>query len=209
MEFTEYDKYCEDFLNNSRLNTSTNARAYICFSGKIGEDKWYIQLFHWLLKTVQKSWITHVCIVGKDFSGDFFCMESTKPVVQINDFKWFKLPYHQGEIYQLKEIHQNEHIDILKELSRKYLGKKYGYLQLIGILFVKLFSWLGFKKNIFGMDRNEQVCSELSDLYMRETIYSEMFKDIDPDLSTPKQLYDIIKELELQNKAKLVSTQGF
>lgn len=209
MEFTKYDQCCEDFLDTTKLNNSENATAYICFSGKISEDVWYINLFHWILKRFQKSWMTHVCIVGKDYSGDFFCMESTKPCVQINDFKWFKIPYHQGEIYQLTEINQKNHIDILTELSKKYLGKKYGYLQLIGILIVGLFGWMGIKKNIFGMGRNEQVCSELSTLYMKQTIYSEMFKDIDPDLSTPKQLYDIIKILEKENKAKLVSIIGF
>lgn len=207
MKFTKYTKELEQILNDA-ITHNFSESAYICFSGKIEEYIWYKKVFHKILKWLDKSWITHVSIVFKDKNNKWLCLESTYPVTQINDFGWFKLPYHQGQIYKLMEIEQREHLEIIRKLCKKYLGKKYGIWQLIGAFFVRIgLTWF----NWFNRDDKIQVCSELGYYYFIQSKYKYLMHGLKPNLISPQQLKTSLSSLynHVPRKMLLVKEIGF
>lgn len=194
----EYSNSLERYINSFNENIDEN--AFLVFTGKVHESSWYKRIFHKILKWITKSNLTHVSILLKK-DNELLCLESTSPKTQINDGKWIWSGDHEGFIIKLNNVSQKEHVEIIKKLSKKYLGTKYGILQLFGSLISRLF---GFKKNYLSSGDAEQVCSELGYIYLDQIKYYQKYlKGLNLDIVAPNELYDRIKDdnnVEFYNK---------
>ena len=139
-------------------------------------------IFPKLIKWFTKSQWTHVMLVlDETRDGDSIVIEaSAKHGISITLLSKFN--GRPMELFQDK-------LDIWSiDSIKSYIGNTYGYLQLFGIALVKIFK---LKKNPFSKD---EVCSELVLGWLLSTPYSSKFKDLDKNITSPEDLYRIIKQ---------------
>ena len=75
------------------------------------------------------------------------------------------------------------------------VGTKYGFLQVIGIGYVKLMYLFGMRtRNPFGVGRTSQVCSELVGIVLKEYLGEDIQEDL--DVVGPKGIFNFIKEIK-------------
>lgn len=91
------------------------------------------------------------------------------------------------------ELSEELYIKVRKELF-SVCGKKYGLLQNIGIAIVDSFRYFGIKVN--NPFINGQNCSELLYRHFINVVYPEY--KYDPDIISPKDIEDIMKQVAIK-----------
>lgn len=133
-----------------------------------------------LIKWFTKSQWTHVMLILDDtVDGDSIIIEASAL---------------HGICLNLLSKYANRKLEIYKDIQdiwdinaiKSYIGQNYGYLQLLGIGLVKIFK---LKHNPFG---KSEVCSELVLHWLLTTPYSSEFKDLDPNIVSPEDIYRIL-----------------
>lgn len=101
-----------------------------------------------------------------------------------------------NEIVQMYEIQISDEVyfEIRKQLF-SVCGRKYGFLQNIGIAIVDLLGNIGIRiKNPFVKDQN---CSELLFRHVISVAYPEYKNDYDPNTVTPADIEFILEDIEI------------
>lgn len=118
-------------------------------------------------------------ILDDTLDGDKLVLESTlSGGVKLSLLSNFKP--EELEIYETTPEHWN--IDAVK----KYLGTRYGVFQIIGFIIAKTF---GLKNNPIGQG---VICSELVLMYLLNSPFSNDFKHLRLNKTSPEDLYEII-----------------
>lgn len=114
-------------------------------------------IFSWLIKFFGKTKYSHYAI---QYSG--FVLDATSRDVRLSTAKEFKSRY---DVVRSYDIEFNSDFESFTNWCGKHLNKKYGFFQIIGLLFMIM----GLaKRNPFGKDSKNLVCNELVVLLLSE-----------------------------------------
>ncbi len=158
---------------------------------------WKSRLICWLTK----SQFSHTFIILGDLEKHILIIDSDRYSVEVKEITDFlKSKKHKLKIYQPINVSY----DIVQQGLNKcysFIGRIYGYPQLLGYILMRLFNALGLKikRNPirFGI-----ICSELVWTYCN-TLFPEQFQQLDKNSITPEDLLNVIensknfKEIEL------------
>lgn len=146
---------------------------------KIGfsqSNNWGSKLVRWFTNS---QWSHCFIILDDDLEGDALVFESS-PSGGVKLNLWSK---YKDQICEVYNINVNCSIKPLYN----YLGDNYGYLQITGFIIAKIFS---LKHNPIKKD---YVCSELALRFLIENNI-EGFESLDPNSTSPEDLYESIKQ---------------
>lgn len=138
-------------------------------------NQWGAKLIRWFTKS---QWSHCLIVLDDDLEGEALCFESTM-VGGVKLSLWSKYKDYIKEVYSISRP------STIKPLYQ-YLGKNYGYLQILGYPIAKLFK---LKSNPIKKD---YVCSEIVLRFLLENDYKE-FETLDTNTAAPEDLYKIIK----------------
>jgi hypothetical protein len=131
-----------------------------------------------LIRYVTKSKWSHCFVVLGEINGVQIIGEAKAPHIRLMPITKIE---DEIEIIELQDT-ENSELALLELLS--LTGKNYGYFQLVGFLWSKLFK----KVNPFT---DNYVCSEYVALFLKSAgIFSE---DIDENNITPQEIYERLK----------------
>lgn len=173
------------------IQTKDLTSGAICFSDK--RDKvgtWYERIFTFFQKKLTPGH-THISFIFPQ-NDKVMCLESTMPKVQISELESALSPERNSrEVYLIKNWDLNEFQTMCKALYNEFKDVKYGLLQAI---FIPLFRFLRIK-NIFGLSKKKQVCSELVLNGFLISQFRELFIDLQKieDKIIPQDIMDKIK----------------
>lgn len=138
-------------------------------------NQWGAKLIRWFTKS---EWSHCLIVLDDDLEGEALCFESTlSGGVKLS--LWSRRHDAKQEIYDIRGITS------IKPLY-PYLGKNYGYFQILGYPIAKLFN---LKKNPIKKD---YVCSEIVLRFLLENGFKE-FEVLDPNSASPEDLYRILR----------------
>jgi hypothetical protein len=137
-------------------------------------NQWGARLIRWFTKS---EWSHCFIVLDDDLEGEALCFESSMT-------GGVKLSLWSRYATTKKSVFDIEGITSIKPLYQ-YLGKNYGYLQILGYPIAKLF---GLKHNPIKKD---YVCSEIVLRFLLSNGYKE-FECLDPNSATPQDVYDIL-----------------
>jgi hypothetical protein len=139
-------------------------------------DRWGAKLIRWFTKS---EWSHCLIALDDDLEGENLVFESTlSGGVKLS--LWSRRNDKKRAIYNIKGQPS------IKPLY-PYLGKNYGYLQILGYPIAKLFK---LKYNPFKKD---YVCSEIVLRFLLENNYKE-FNCLDLNTATPEDIYKILSK---------------
>jgi len=140
-------------------------------------NKWGARLIRWFTKS---QWSHVLIITDDDLEGEALVFESAlHGGVKLNFWS-----NHAKEKHQVFDIN----ITVSIKPMYKYLGKNYGYLQILGFAIAKL---LRLKKNPIGQN---YVCSEVVLLLLAKSSLAKEFENLKFNNTTPENLYKVIKD---------------
>lgn len=154
------------------------------------KSKKFLPIGSWLIRLWMNKPYSHVAR-EKNIMGETLYYQASEG----------KVNYENKSVFNKKhEIVARYEIDVTEEMSRQIsrdclidAGKKYGFLQNIGIVIAKIF---GLKTNLFSEGRN---CSELLTLRVLFNKYPELKEKYNPDLIEPNELEQILIEKGYKN----------
>lgn len=145
-----------------------------------------------LISLSTKKGPSHVVVhITNDYGGSYIFHSTSGGVKKEDAGKWIIKKKH-SIVSHYEVIDTIDHY-IVDNVISKYLGTKYGYLELIGNGFSRLLNKLTFNmfkfRNIF---RRHTVCSELAYILLKTV---EGFDRFDPNMVSPKDLEDTMKTM--------------
>lgn len=143
----------------------------------ITSDKLLSRLIRWFTNS---KWSHCLLILDDTLWQDAIIFEASLFGVRINFWSTYK--DYKSEIYTIRR-------PASPKCLYKFIGKNYGYLQLVGDALVKIFR---LKSNPFTAD---YVCSEIVLRFLKENDFKE-FANLDANLASPEDLYKIIQNNE-------------
>ena len=136
-------------------------------------NNWFSRLIRWFTKS---QWSHCLLILDDMLWNDALIFEASAWGVRIS--LWSKYRDQPHETYSINK-------PCSSKCLYKFLGKRYGYLQILGDAAAKIFR---LKYNPFT---NDYVCSEIVLRCLKDNHFKE-FEHLDPNLVTPEDLYRII-----------------
>ena len=142
-----------------------------------------------LIRWVQNTPYSHVRLRWVNTTGRNLVYEASGNKVQfIGELAQENYKVNLIKLYQINITY--EQYRGLIDLCMKYAGVDYGFLQLIGIGLVQLFS---LKSNPLSNGVRSQVCSELVGRFLEEVLNQQT--DLDLDIAGPKELDLLLTKL--------------
>lgn len=134
---------------------------------------WFSRAIRWFTKS---QWSHCLLILDDSLWEDALIFEASAWGVRIS--LWSKYESHAHEVYSINR-------PCTSKVLYKFLGAKYGYLQIFGDALAKTFK---LKHNPFTKD---YVCSEIVLRFLKENGFNE-FDVLDPNLASPEDLRKIL-----------------
>ena len=158
---------------------------------KIGFSKSTLSMpiFSWIIRIYQWTKFSHTYIIfdTTKYLNDSTVFQSSKGMVNAMSYSFFKgenKPLDEFEFEVSDEVYKT----ILNELHAN-MGVKYGMMQNLGILYVDIMRLFG--KKVSNPWKKGYNCSELVYMHVLSHIYADLNED--PNLITPKDVYNIVK----------------
>lgn len=134
------------------------------------------KLIRWFTKS---EWSHCLIVLDDDVEGESLCLESSlSGGVKLS--LWSKHKQYTKKVYTIKKRTS------IKPLY-PYIGRNYGYLQILGYPIAKLFK---LKENPFKKDF---VCSEIVLRFLLKNKFQE-FAVLNPDIATPEDIHKLISK---------------
>lgn len=163
----------------------------ICFSDKRDKvGKWYERIFTFFQKKLTPG-NTHISFIFPQ-ENKIMCLEATMPKVQMSELKSaLSLERNSRKIYLIKNWDLKDFKSMCYMLYNEFKDVKYGLMQAIFIPLARFFK----VKNIFGLSKKKQVCSEFVLNGFLRSKYRELFIDLKKieDKIIPQDIMDRIK----------------
>lgn len=139
-------------------------------------NRWGAKLIRWFTKS---EWSHCLIVLDDDLEGEALVFEST-----LSGGVKLSLWSHRNDVKQA--IYEVRGSPSIKPLY-SYLGKNYGFLQILGYPIAKLF---GLKNNPIKKD---YVCSEIVLRFLIDNGFNE-FNLLDVNTATPEDIYKVLSK---------------
>lgn len=154
----------------------------------------------WAIRLYQNTPFSHVYLREKIrvFKDDLIIHASEGLVQRMSQFQFDKK--HEVVVEFTINIEDDLRYYELKDMMHKYSGDNYSVMQNVGIV------WVDFCRNLCGKRKENPWqkgwnCSELV-MVILQKLFPKEFEGYDPNTVTPKEVYNILLDLEQRNKIK-------
>lgn len=147
-----------------------------------------LPLFSWAIRLVENTEYSHVRLRWETSWGTQAVYEASGTSVKfLGDLAIQQNP--ATLLHSFKVTLDDIQYRRLLKLCMDNAGLDYGYLQILGMLLVKLFF---LKRNPLSRGRKSQVCSEIVGRFLQEIL--KIGNNLELDIAGPKDIYSVLEE---------------